>query len=339
MRFIINALIKLFWLGLILVVGLAVFVVLPIQPEKNELSKIGLTFSPRAARGLGLDWKEVYRSILSDLKPDVLRLPIYWNVLEPENNEYNWSEFDYQLRLLEGTGTDAILAIGHKLPRWPECHIPQWVLDSNTDLAEQALFEMVGNVVNRYKDHPNVIAYQVQNEVLFPFGECPEWSADRSRLKRLIELVKDLDPDNKVMTSDSGELSTWLKTSTLPIDALSVSLYRAVYNESHDYFYWPVNPYYYKIHAWLVSPFVDEIIISELQMEPWGPESVENLGYDDIYQSFSPLDFDDRLDFAQRTGATTVLGWGVEWWYYMDEVRNDEDYWQKAIEFFNPVLD
>lgn len=324
-------------LGILLLAGvIGVFVVLPIKPEVNPAAKLGLTFSPRAATALNLDWRETYQSMLTDLKPDVLRIPIYWDVLEPQKDEYNWEEFDFQLDLLSDTKTEAILVVGHKLPRWPECHLPEWISEEkNVEIIEKELFEMVEDVVRRYRSYPNVTIWQVQNEVLFGFGDCPEWSGNRDRLKRLVQLVQELAPEDKVATSDSGELSTWLQTSTLPIDTLHISLYRSVFNADRGgYFYWPVNPYYYKLHMLLVKPFVREIIISELQLEPWGPAPVYELTDEQTYLSISPIHLDQRLDFAQRTGATTVLGWGVEWWYYMDEFRNNSSYLDAAKKHF-----
>jgi len=322
--------------SLIVLLCIALITVLPIQPKLNPLAKLGLTFSPRAAEALNLNWKETYNKMLADLQPDVIRIPIYWDVLEPENNTYVFDDFDFQLNALKGTDTEVILAIGHKLPRWPECHLPDWIeSESDTNIIEDELKEMITTIVKKYRSNPNVYGWQVQNEVLFSFGECPAWSANRPRLKSLIELVQELAPEDKVLTSDSGELSTWLRTATLPIDTLSISLYRSVYNPDRGgYFYWPVNPYYYKLHAFFVKPFVREIIISELQLEPWGPAPVQELTQEQVYLSISPIELDDRLDFAQRTGATTILGWGVEWWYYMNEVRGDSEYLKAAQKHF-----
>ena len=71
-------------------------------------------------------------------------------------------------------------------------------------------------------------------------------------------------------------------------------------------------------------------------MEPWGPDPVQQLSLAEVYKSFSPFHFDERIDFAQRTGATTILTWGVEWWYYMKEVQQTPIYWEKALNQFNP---
>ena len=334
-----------FWIFSILLVvalALAILFVLPVKPEKNENVKLGLTFSTRASEFLGLDWKKNYLDILNEINPEIIRIPVYWDRLEPTEGEYNWSDFDFQMEQLEGRRTQAILVVGIKLPRWPECHQPEWIdeyVDSadiqGVSVAEDKLFKMIQAVVNRYKDHPNLYSWQVENELLFPFGECPEWVGNRNRLKREIAIVREADDNHPVMTSDSGELSTWARTATLPIDVLGSSLYTTVYNEKNGYSYWPVNPYFYKFHIASVKPLVDEVIISELQLEPWGPDVLNNLEFDEIYKSFSPHNFDEKIDFAQRTGASTVLGWGAEWWYYMKEKRDFPDYWQKAVEYMS----
>ena len=236
----IKIFIRIIILALLILGTFAVFLILPIQPKKNATAKLGVTYSVLAAEALGLDGEETFTTILDELDPDIIRLPVYWSLLEPEKGTYQWDFIDSQLEAVKGSDTDIILAIGHKLPRWPECHLPEWVDETTVD---EDLERLITAVVTRFKDHPNLYAWQVQNEVLFKFGECPDWSGSRKRLKRLINLVQELDTDHKVTTSDSGELSLWARTSTLPIDALSVSLYRVAYNPSHEYFYWPVNPY------------------------------------------------------------------------------------------------
>lgn len=326
--------------AILILVGLfMVFLLLPLEPPKNDLSSNGVTFSTRAVEALGLEWEEAYRAMLDDLEPDIIRLPVYWNRLETNRDTYDWTEFDRQFELLEGKKTRVLLAIGMKLPRWPECHLPEWAESLSEAEVETELFTMLQDVVSRYKDHVHLAMWQVENELLFSFGECPSWASDRERLKKEILLVRSLDLSHPIMTTDSGELSTWLRTSTLPIDVLGISLYRTAYNDWHSYFDWPVNPYFYKLHLQLLRPFVDQLVITELQMEPWGPETVDLLESGAVERSFPVEDFANRYDFAQRTGATDIFGWGVEWWYYMDIVRNDNRYWEKAKDFFNGPQD
>lgn len=307
--------------------------VLPLKPDRNEDARLGYTFSIKAAQALNLDWRETYRAALADLKPDVVRLSAYWDLIEPQQGVYDWAALDEQLAMLEGTDTRVILAVGHKLPRWPECHIPEWARQLNEQQARQAVLIMVQAVVERYKGNGRIESWQVENESLFRFGDCPSWSNDRSFLKQELTLVRSLDTVRQLSTSESGELGFWSATATLPLDTLGVSLYRAVYN--NGYHYWPLNPWFYRARMWLWSHLaVDHIFISELQMEPWGPKPVQELSMEEIYKSFSPLDVADRIDFARRTGADTILAWGVEWWYYMRKSNSQPEYWQKATEVF-----
>ncbi|MBI4121912.1 MAG: beta-galactosidase [Parcubacteria group bacterium] len=318
---------------LILLVGLAVFFVLPLKPAPNLNAKLGYTFSIHAANHLGLDWREAYNAALTELNPSVIRLPVYWDLIEPEDGVYDWSAFDEQLAKLDATDTTALLAIGFKLPRWPECHLPEWLDQSDVRLAELQLMEMLEEVVERYREHPSVFGWQVENEALFSFGDCPGWAGSRAMLKREIELVRLLDEGHPVFTSDSGELSFWLATSTLPIDGLAISLYRVVYHRT--YFVWPVNPYFYRSRMWLARLKLPQIIISELQMEPWGPVPVQDLSVEEATRAFPPTDMADRFEYARRTGADTILAWGVEWWYYMQ--KNDHgEWWDEAARLFNP---
>lgn len=318
------------FIGLLFFIGL--FSLLPIRPKANLNIQSGFTFSIHAVNALNMDWREVYAASLQELRPKVIRIPVYWDIIEPQPHAYDWQAFDAMLDQARQAEARVILAIGHKLPRWPECHLPPWFKDLPEEQTEAKVLSMLRAVVERYKPHPAVIAWQVENEALFYFGECPDWSRDRDRLRREIELVQSLD-DRPVMTSDSGELSLWLRTSTLPVDALSISLYRTVYKAG--YRDWPVNPFYYQWRRWLISPFVQHLVVSELQMEPWGPKPVQELSPEDVEQSFPPQEFSERFDFAARTGAETVIAWGVEWWYYMKQQRGDSRYWQAAKDYFS----
>ena len=86
----------------------------------------GVTFSVMHAEELGLDWRAAYRAILDDLKVRELRIPAYWPRVEPKRDSYDWSELDFQLREARARDARVVLAVGRRLPRWPECHIPDW---------------------------------------------------------------------------------------------------------------------------------------------------------------------------------------------------------------------
>ena len=52
----------------------------------------GVTFSTKICKEMGLSWKEVYIAMLDDLKVRQIRIPIYWDEIEPRYQEFNFSD-------------------------------------------------------------------------------------------------------------------------------------------------------------------------------------------------------------------------------------------------------
>ncbi len=314
------------------IAALLLFVFLPLHPQPNANAKLGFTFSIHAARYLGLDPDVALKAAVTDLKPALVRIPAYWDLVEAEQGRFDWSAMDRQLDILKAGDSHAMLAIGAKLPRWPECHLPEWMIGLDDASAQQATRDYVSAAVSHFSGNETVAIWQVENEALFPFGECPSWSSDRDFLKSEIELVRGLDATRDIYTSDSGELSLWWRTASLPVDGIAISLYRAVYNQR--VIRWRVNPYFYRVRLAIIRPFVKHFMISELETEPWGPMPVDQLTQADIDASFTPAELAQRIRFARETGAEAVLAWGVEWWYYRLIHDQDMTYWNAAKNAF-----
>jgi len=143
---------KLFWKILII---LAIFISALILsvPRKQNL-KYGVTFSQKFSTELvGDDWRKNYLAILDDLKIKNLRLVAYWDILEPNENKFNFEDLDWQISEAEKRGAKIILAMGLKVPRWPECHIPEWV--KGEGIAGRLIkYEEI--LINRYKNNKNI---------------------------------------------------------------------------------------------------------------------------------------------------------------------------------------
>jgi len=231
-------------------------------------------------------------------------------------------------------GAKVLLAIGMKTPRWPECHIPQWAQGfSNEDLQNEVV-TMLQTVVARYKEHPALFAWQVENEPLFPFGECP-WR-DFSFLQKEVELVKSLDVKHPVFTSDSGELSLWMNAARLG-DKVAVTLYRkAWFGDLNAYLTFPLPQVFYYRKAWLIEKlFGKEVIVGELQGEPWVKGELESSTFTEQEKTMTISQFQDNIDFAKETGLDTFYLWGAEWWYWMKKAHNNDTFWNEAKKLFN----
>jgi len=290
----------------------------------------GVSFDSTYAWSLGFDPQVVYRSMFDDLKIDHVRLSARWNKIEKERGVYDWSDLDWQVNIAKEHNAKILMAVGRKLPRWPECYLPDWWFHLTKDEQRLELLKFVETAVERYKGFDNIVAWQVENEPLVDwFGVCP--APSKEELRAEIDLVKKLDSRPTVVT-DSGELSTWVKAARFP-DILGTTMYRVVNNKWLGYFYWPLPPAYYYYKAEIVKKItgVKKVIVSELQAEPWAEASaVQDLPLTEQYKSMDIKQFKSNVSYAKRAGFDTVYLWGVEWWYWMKEKQGVPDYWQEA---------
>ena len=313
----------------------AIFASYIIRSGSQSVSSMdfGVTYSVNYVEEFGMDWKEVFDATVDELGVRKIRLPIYWNQVEPLPDRYDFSKFDYMIKRAEETDTKLIVAIGRRLPRWPECHEPAWIYGQPEVFKQKRILSMLRKVVERYKNSPAIVSWQVDNEPFFTvFGECPKYS--ENFLLEEVELVRDLDPTKPITITDSGELSTWLKASEIA-DQLGISMYRVTWNQYFGYWYYPLSPRFYIRKAVLVKPLVDRMIISELQMEPWSTDMyLSTLSLQEQYRSMNTDRFWHNISFARRTGFDESYLWGVEWWYWLKDFHGDAKMWDAAKELF-----
>src|SRR3989338_8788159 len=104
---------------ILLAIG-ASFWVLSLDMSPKTDFVYGTSFSRFHSDELKLDWKKTYLAILDDLKVRHFRFTDHWPLTEPKKGVYNFSELDFQIREAEKRNASIILAIGHRLPGWPE---------------------------------------------------------------------------------------------------------------------------------------------------------------------------------------------------------------------------
>ncbi len=296
--------------------------------------KYGVTFSPEYVSFLNLDWKSTYLSILDDLKVKNLRLPAYWEVMQPKIDLYDFSETDFMLTNAQKRGVSVILVLGAKQPRYPECHIPNWAKNLSLNQRQQKTLDFIQKVVDKYKDNSAISAWQIENEpFLKGFGEGCD-PIDIDFLKSEIELVKKLD-HRPIMLTDSGELGVWIDTMKLA-DIFGTSVYRSSYNQVLGYFSYPTLPVFYDLKLHLVRLFYPnhkQIIVSELQAEPWIATADLRSDADKQGLAFPLSRLISNINFAKKTGFDTDYLWGVEWWYWMN-AHNHPEYLDYARTIF-----
>ncbi len=281
--------------------------------EKNPIT-FGVSYSGEYALSLGLDPRSTYLSILNDLAVKNLRLNGYWNEIEPKPDKFSFTDLDWYINEASKVNAQVILAIGYKLPRWPECRTPAWINLNN--LRENQLI-MLKAVITHFDQNPTITAYQLENEPLLDFGVCPP--VDRQFLFQEVHFVKNL-THKPIILTDSGELRAW-RTSMQLSDIFGTTLYRVIENPWIGPFQYPLRPWLYRIKSDLVRKlFAQEnqkTIISELQAEPWAQEPLTQIPIEIQVNRFSLNSFKEAVQFSKKTGFSESYLWGVEWWYYL----------------------
>src|SRR3989344_1654052 len=311
-------------------------------PDPNRPIEWGVTFSQKFSQELSLSgstaklgWQENYEAILNDLGVRHLRLVAYWDLVEPQEGQYDFSGLDYQMRRAEEVGADVILAIGKKVPRWPECHEPEWARAQSEKLKTQNILHYIEAVVKRYKNSSALKYWQVENEPFLPFGDCS--SVSREIVDAEILHVRSLDARHPLLTTDSGEIGLWYAAAKWG-DVFGTTMYRRVYNEVFGFIEYPIGPWFFRakeqIIRFLIQDYQKKFLVVELGMEPWLPRALRDAPLEDQLRVFDFPFFEDSIHFAKNTGFDDYYLWGAEWWYWMKVQHDDPRFWNAARELF-----
>jgi Cellulase (glycosyl hydrolase family 5) len=305
------------------------------QKTIPETITYGMSFNTMYAQELGLDWKETYDAIIDDLGVRHLRLAAHWPMVEPEAGTYNFEELDYQIAKAEAVGAEVILAVGRRLPRWPECHIPKWATDISDDKRNEAQLEYVRQVVERYKNNSAVRYWQVENEPfleVFAFEHCGR--LDVEFLEKEIEFVRELDPTRQIIVTDSGNLGLWYSAYKRG-DIFGTSVYVHFWNPEIGQFRTLLPPFVYRVKENILALIYGEkpTFLIELSAEPWLIAPIATVPLETQFTRMDIDKFNDILEYARQTRYEKQYLWGAEWWYWLSK-NNHPEMWEKGKELF-----
>ncbi len=305
---------------------------LPVS-NHNQNVQLGVTFSNRYAGDIGLDWKKTYIAMLDDLKVRKIRVPVYWDLVEPKEGQYDFSAIDWQLDQARQRNAEIILSVGQKVPRWPECAIPDWAKTSDQKRKE-SLLQFIDVVINRYKSgHPEIKYWQIENEPFLKFGICP--TPDPSLLDSELALARKLDPTRQILVSDSGEIDQWFNAYPRA-DIFGTTLYRTIWKNGIGYFQYPLGPRFYQFKYWINSLLFGKkpAYVIELQAEPWINGYTTNQPLSEQFKSMNVVQLKANVDYAEKVGFPGIYLWGVEWWYWLKYNKNHPELWDAAKTMF-----
>lgn len=314
-----------------LVVGGYIAYALVTTPDTPSVT-YGASFNTPYAHELGLPWLEVYTALLDDLQVRHLRLAAHWPMVEPEQGRWDFDELDTQVRMAEERGATIILGVGKRLPRWPECHVPDWAQQASWSEQKELLRIYLRTVVERYKDSPAIEYWQVENEpFLEVYAQEQCGTLDTAFLDEEIALVRSLDPTHPILVTDSGNLGTWYGAYRRG-DLFGTSVYVHLYNPITGPLRTILPPATYRVKRALMRTFFGEkpSLLIELSLEPWLQTPIVTTPLDTQLERMSMEYVDEVITYARDTHFDTQYLWGVEWWYWLKTTQNKPEYWEKA---------
>ena len=184
---------------------------------------LGLSFRPLQAEALGLDPQATLRALLA-YPIQLIRLGAYWDRIETAPDAQHFDALDAQIAAAEQAGKQIILAVGAvKTFGYPECfipahHLPQPLPEGAriTPASHPALLAAavawVTTIVERYRDRPAIIAWQVEHDAVDPLGVEHSWRLSDDFVRAETQAARAADPGRPLI------LNGYLPTS-LPVRA------------------------------------------------------------------------------------------------------------------------
>lgn len=326
-----------------ILIGVCIFVALLVlavyllaRKEVPEAITYGISFNTPYAQELGLEPREVFDAFIDELGVRHFRLAAHWTMVEPSRDIYDFSELDYQIKRAEETGGTVIFGVGRRLPRWPECHVPDWAQDLSWEEQKAEILEYIEAVVRRYKGSDAITYWQVENEPyleVFAKQHCGE--LDEALLEEKIELVRSLDASREILMTDSGNLGTW-RGAYKHGDAFGTSVYVYFWNPELGQFKTVLPPWFYRLKEGVMELLYgkQETMLIELSAEPWLLEPVTDVPIEMQYSRMDIDKFNEIIKYAEATRFEKQYLWGGEWWYWLRE-KGHTDMWERGKALFD----
>jgi hypothetical protein len=332
---------------------------------------LGLSFRPLQAGALGLDARTTLDTLLA-YPFQLIRLGAYWNRIEPAPGAFSPDALDRQIDAAERAGKQIILAVGAvKTFGYPEYFAPKHHLQRPlregalvSPAAHRSLLDaataFVSRIVERYRDRPSIVAWQIEHEAVDPLGVEHSWRLSAAFIQEEVEAVRAADPSRPVMmngflpTSSLVRLQQWWRTrdqgDSLVVAQRLADIVGVDYYPRHALFRVGARTVYLsgslrrqrrwaQLLAWAAA-HGRRVMISEGQAEPWEAMTTPPSPHGQTMYTCPPeqviANYNDCVGWAEPGAASlyAYLFWGAEYW-----VRRDRDGDASYLQAFARILE
>lgn len=173
-------------------------------------TRLGISFRPRQAEGLGLDADDSLSELLA-YPFELIRLGAYWNHIEPAPGQFCPEELDRHIDAAERAGKQIIVCVGPvKTFGYPEFFVPGHHL--RRPLPEGVLIEPAAHqelldaatafltrIIERYRDRRAIVAWQVEHEAVDPLGMEHSWRLSTAFARAEVDAARAADPSRPIL--------------------------------------------------------------------------------------------------------------------------------------------
>lgn len=301
----------------------------------------GFSFSPLTSIEAGRDPAGDLEHLLNFTQPDLVRLPIYWELVEPQANALDFTSVDSLLDMVAlhnesaSIETRVVLTVGARNFLYPELHVPAWagtrgqpaLEDAQESAAYRAYFD---GSIERYRSSPLLYAWQVENEPLDDVSNALTGD-DRitdAQLEWEMDEVHSLDPNHQVVTTTYNGVNPAVDMLELWAPPLVTHLGTVGHPEAtlqagdalglDVYIDGPSVPFRHVTSTDLRLQWKQQTVafwsaraqaagknvwLTEVQAQPW-----------DAHGAYGPADLVASARAYRQVRVGVVLLWGVETW-------------------------
>jgi hypothetical protein len=328
--------------------------------QRPPAALVGFSYSPKLTTWLGREPAADLSTLLEKTNPDLVRLPVYWDLTQASPSVLDFTVTDELLSVVadhnktSARSTRVILTIGARNFVYPELHTPSWAgprEQPEIDLAQSnaAYRRYFDGTLLRYRSSPLLYAWQVENEA-FDYVVNEDTGDDQITPQQVaweIAEVHRLDPRHRAVTTTFDGWSVlvdWLQLNMEPVldglhgfpsghpgDSLAAGdvLGLDIYVDG------PSTPFRFAtvalrtswkaeaIDYWagLAKQQGKQVWLTEMQAQPWATDP----------GGFSTADLVESAQAYRTTPVQVVLLWGVETWL-------EDPAWMAAAESAMAVL-
>ena len=189
---------------------------------------VGFSFSPYTAAYLGENPEPALRELMDRLQPDLVRLPIYWDAVEPRRGAFDFSSIDGLLAVVREYNLShgarparVVLEVGMRNMGYPELYVPAWISVSSTVAEIAATSEYAQYLelsVRRYRHDHLLYEWQLENE---PLDDVPTTAGATVNIPG--DALQDEKETLQRLDAVHGVLITTYNSSTLDLDLKALS--------------------------------------------------------------------------------------------------------------------